>query len=214
MYDNMAKTGSAGDKKQLDINTYRGKDSGKVMLSGTALQKTDLVEETIRERVRASEENKKRLLAAFDYAAKTQPSGTVRDVDFASFQGVDVSSFEQDKPQGAATFRMSNGVPNVVKVNSSVPSTPVIDINKAPSFHQEQPHLDSYERALRQRKQEADERKRRTLAAYDAIARSGVAGPKIVVREELEHMEIPENTQPPKPKFSSTSSFSGGYARV
>lgn len=89
MYDNMAKTGSAGDKKALDINTYRGKDSGKLMLSGTALQKTDLVEETIRERVRASEENKKRLLAAFDYAAKTQPSGTVRDVDFASFQGVD-----------------------------------------------------------------------------------------------------------------------------
>lgn len=36
---------------------------------------------------------------------------------------------------------------------------------------------------------QADERKRRTLAAYDAIARSGVAGPKIVVREELEQME-------------------------
>lgn len=35
----------------------------------------------------------------------------------------------------------------------------------------------------------ADDRKKRTLAAYDAIARSGVAGPKIVVREELEHMD-------------------------
>lgn len=89
MYDNMAKSGAAGDKRPLDINTYRGKDSGKLLLSGSAIQKTDLVEETIRERVRASEENKKRLLAAYDYAAKTQPAGTVRDVDFESFKGVD-----------------------------------------------------------------------------------------------------------------------------
>lgn len=37
--------------------------------------------------------------------------------------------------------------------------------------------------------EQADERKRRTLAAYDAIARSGVAGPKLIVREELEQME-------------------------
>lgn len=36
---------------------------------------------------------------------------------------------------------------------SSVPSTPV-DPKKQPSFTQEQPHLDAYERALRQRKQE------------------------------------------------------------
>lgn len=89
MYDNMAKSGQAGEKRQMDISTYRGKESGKLLLSGSALQKTDLVEETIRERVRASEENKKRLLAAYDYAAKTQPAGTVRDVDFASFSGVD-----------------------------------------------------------------------------------------------------------------------------
>lgn len=89
MYDNMAKSGSAGDTKALDINTYRGKSSGKLLLSGAAIQKTDLVEETIRERVRASEENKKRLLASYDYAAKTQPSGTVRDVDFETFKGVD-----------------------------------------------------------------------------------------------------------------------------
>lgn len=89
MYDNMAKSGSAGDHKPLDINTYRGKESGKLLLSGAAIQKTDLVEETIRERVRASEENKKRLLAAYDYAVKTQPAGTVRDVDFATFKGID-----------------------------------------------------------------------------------------------------------------------------
>lgn len=216
MYDNMAKSGSAGDTKKLDIDTYRGKPTigGQPILSGAAIQKTDLVEETIRERVRASEENKKRLLAAFDYAAKTQPAGTVRDIDLAAFQGVDVSTFEPERPANAATFRSSNGVPQVVKVNQSAPSTPQIDIKKAPSFHQEQPHIDAYERALRARKAEADERKRRTLAAYDAIARSGVAGPKIVVREELEHMDIPSDApEPQKPKYSCTTSFSGGYAR-
>lgn len=89
MYDNMAKSGSAGDHRPLDIDTYRGKESGKPILSGAAIQKVDYVEETIRERVRASEENKKRLLAAYDYAAKTQPAGTVRDVDFETFKGVD-----------------------------------------------------------------------------------------------------------------------------
>lgn len=89
MYDNMAKSGNAGDTKALDINTYRGKTSGKLILSGAAVQKTDLVEETIRERVKRSEEAKKRLLAAYDYAAKTQPAGTIRDVDFESFKNVD-----------------------------------------------------------------------------------------------------------------------------
>jgi len=89
MYDNMAKSGSAGDHRPLDINTYRGKDSGKLLLSGAAIQKVDYVEETIRERVKASEEKKKRLLAAYEYAAKTQPAGTVRDVDFEAMKGVD-----------------------------------------------------------------------------------------------------------------------------
>lgn len=93
MYDNMAKSGNAGDTRALDINTYRGKTSGKLILSGAAVQKTDLVEETIRERVKRSEEAKKRLLAAYDYAAKTQPAGTIRDVDFESFKNVDGKCF-------------------------------------------------------------------------------------------------------------------------
>lgn len=36
---------------------------------------------------------------------------------------------------------------------------------------------------------QADERKKRTLAAYSAIARAGDAGPKFVVQEELEHFD-------------------------
>lgn len=43
---------------------------------------------------------------------------------------------------------------NNIVAPSSVPSTPINDLKKAPSFTQEQPQLDSYERALRQRKQE------------------------------------------------------------
>lgn len=89
MYDNMAKSGNAGDHRQLDIKTYSGRESSKLLVSGQPLQKRDLVEETIRERVKASEDNKKRLLAAYDYAVKTQPAGTVRDVDLAAFKGVD-----------------------------------------------------------------------------------------------------------------------------
>lgn len=64
-------------------------DSGKLLLSGNAIQKRDLVEETIRARAKACDDNKKRVLAAFDYAAKTQPAGTVRDVDIAAFKQVD-----------------------------------------------------------------------------------------------------------------------------
>lgn len=44
--------------------------SNGAMLSGTPLQKTDLVEETIRARARACDENKRRLLGAYDFAGK------------------------------------------------------------------------------------------------------------------------------------------------
>ena len=59
------------------------------MLSGMPMQRRDFAEETIRARAKACDDNKKRILAAFDYAAKTQPAGTVRDVDFASFRNAD-----------------------------------------------------------------------------------------------------------------------------
>lgn len=42
--------------------------------------------------------------------------------------------------------------------SSSTPSTPVIQLNKAPNFVQAEPQLDAYERALRQRKQEVSTR--------------------------------------------------------
>lgn len=51
-------------------------------------------------------------------------------------------------------YYVKHNTQNTYLANSSVPSTPIIDMKKAPSFTQEQPHLDAYERALRQRKQE------------------------------------------------------------
>lgn len=41
------------------------------------------------------------------------------------------------------------------------------------------------------------------MAAYDAIARSGVSGPKIVVREELEHMDSKSQDHPLSTTFKA-----------
>lgn len=45
------------------------------------------------------------------------------------------------------------------------------------------------ERAIRARLREAEERKKRTLAAYDIVARSGGAGPKVVFLEEFKDLD-------------------------
>lgn len=49
----------------------------------------DLVEETIRQRVKAADDRKKRLLAAYDHAAKSQPAGQARIVEFDNFKRAD-----------------------------------------------------------------------------------------------------------------------------
>lgn len=56
----------------------------------------------------------------------------------------------------------------------STPSTPVIG-GIAPKFAEEK--LDAMERALRERQQECEERKRRILEQYQRVSREG-AGPK------------------------------------
>lgn len=45
------------------------------------LSKVDHVEDAIKKRQREAEERKKRILAAFDVAAKSGPAGSSRDVD-------------------------------------------------------------------------------------------------------------------------------------
>ena len=51
--------------------------------------KVDLVEDAIKRRQREAEERKKRILAAYDVAAKTQPAGTVKEVDFDVVNKID-----------------------------------------------------------------------------------------------------------------------------
>lgn len=52
-------------------------------------ERRDLVEETIRQRVKAADDRKKRLLAAYDHAAKSQPAGQARIVEFDNFKRAD-----------------------------------------------------------------------------------------------------------------------------
>lgn len=50
------------------------------------------MEETIRDRLRAAEDRKKRIMAAYDHAAKTQPAGQARIVEFDTFSSADGKS--------------------------------------------------------------------------------------------------------------------------
>ncbi|GBM50693.1 hypothetical protein AVEN_45963-1 [Araneus ventricosus] len=181
MYSDMAKQG--GPPRQI---------------SQDGEKKKDLVEDCIRDRVKACDDRKKRILAAFDHAAKSQPAGGARIVEFDSFKSADVSKLEPRKPvRGSCTFGMSGGVPKVEKPPvASAPRTPVPDDDS---------HLDPMERAIRARVREADERKKRTLAAYDMVARTGGAGPKTVFLEEFRNIEMNDK---PKPKYDPC--FRGG----
>ncbi|XP_037566517.1 smoothelin isoform X1 [Dermacentor silvarum] len=110
MYDKMAKTG------KLDTTLYKeGVESTEDDESG----KVDLVEDAIKQRQREADLRKKRIMAAYDAAAKSGPAGVVKTVDFDSFKKADVSSFEVPKPTGAATgsstFCAAGGVPKIVK---------------------------------------------------------------------------------------------------
>lgn len=68
----------------------------------------------------------------------------------------------------------------VIFIAPSVPASPVIDAlaPKFPAAAEEK--LDAYERALRERQRECEERKRRLLESYQQISRCE-AGPKTFV---------------------------------
>lgn len=51
--------------------------------------RVDYVEDAIKRRQREAEERKRRILASYDIAAKSQPAGTVRDVDLDSTSSID-----------------------------------------------------------------------------------------------------------------------------
>lgn len=215
MYDSMAKSAPAGGDKKMDIGIYKTMDAtppGTPSGSISGIKSSDLVEDALRQRQRAAEDRKKRILAAYESAARSGSAGIVREVNFDAFKKADVSDYTPTKVESASTFGMSGGVAKVSKGSLSQPGTPM-----SPGFpggitfpKSGDDHLDAMERMIRARQQEADERKRRTLAAYDIVARQG-AGPKLVCLEEFRDIDV--NNHRTGPTYSSGAGFTGGVSR-
>jgi len=215
MYDQMAKSAPAGGDKKMDIGIYKSFDAtppGTPAGSISGIKASDLVEDALRQRQRAAEERKKRMLAAYDAAARSGQAGAPKEVNFEAFKKADVSAYEPQKSEGGATFGSSGGVAKVTKVSTSQPGTPLSPgFPGGFNFPKGEPHLDAMERIIRARQQEADERKRRTLAAYDIIGKQG-AGPKMVCLEEFRDINASEVRL--GTNYVASAGFSGGVPRA
>jgi hypothetical protein len=218
MYDQMAKSAPAGGDKKMDIGIYRSMDAtppGTPTGAISGIKSSDLVEDALRQRQRAAEERKKRILAAYEAAARSAPSGVAnREINFEAFKKADVSDYTPTKIDSGATFGMSGGVAKVTKASLSQPGTPL-----SPGFpggivfpKGGDEDLDAMERMIRQRQQEAEERKRRTLAAYDIVGRQG-AGPKFVCLEEFKDMDVNSHIKG-NTNYSAAAGFTGGVSRA
>lgn len=209
MYDKMAKSAPAGGPKRMDVNLYK---DGVETPEDDSSRQVDLVEDAIKQRQLEADLRKKRILAAYDAAAKSGPAGTVKTVDFESFKKADVTGYEPPKPTGAttgsSTFSAAGGVPKIVKV----PATPSA-VPRQLSLSDEEPQMDAMQRGILARQREAEERKRRILAAYATVARTGGAGPKTVCLEEFNNLAVPEDVTFENP-YSCTTGFKGGIANV
>jgi len=214
MYDKMAKSGPAGSNKKMDIGILSHSVSqapGTPAGSLSGIKASDLVEDGLKQRQRDAEERKKRTLAAFDAAARTGQAGAPKEVDFEAFKSADVSCYEPVKTEGGATFGSSGGIAKVTKVTSQ-PGTPVSPgFPGGLKFPQGGTHLDAMEKIIRARQQEADERKARTLAAYDIIGKQG-AGPKVVCLEEFRDINV--NDVRLGTKYVASAGFSGGVSKA
>lgn len=112
MYDQMAKSSPAGGPK-----TYTNADGTVQEIPGTA-PKRDLVEEGIQQRKREAEERKRRILAAYDAAAKSGQAGP-KSLDIETYQKAEVPETPPSKPPPSCTFAMSGGIPQVSKENQT-----------------------------------------------------------------------------------------------
>jgi len=215
MYDKMAKSGPAGANKRMDFGILSNSVSqapGTPAGSLSGIKASDLVEDGLKQRQRDAEERKKRTMAAFDAAARTGQAGTPKEVDFEAFKSADVSGYEPVKTEGGATFGSSGGVAKVTKASTSQPGTPVSPgFPGGIKFPQGGTHLDAMEKTIRARQQEADERKRRTMAAYDIIGKQG-AGPKVVCLEEFRNINV--NDVRLGTKYVASAGFSGGVSKA
>lgn len=130
MYDQMAKSAPAGGQKVMNINVLRGSVNNESCDSDTmsvcssisdasglvsTAPKRDLVEEAIQSRIKAADQEKQRILAAYDAAQKSGPAGTYRVADLRGFKKEDAANFTPPKPMGICTFGSSGGIPVVPK---------------------------------------------------------------------------------------------------
>lgn len=214
MYDKMAKSAPAGGAKHMDLNILK---DGTESTEDDSSRKLDLVEDAIKQRQTEADMRKKRILAAYDAAAKSGPAGTIKTVDFDSFKKADVTGYEPPKPTGAitgsSTFSAAGGVPKIVKVPTTPPGTPLGAVPRQLSLGDEEPEMDAMERGIRARQREAEERKRRILAAYATVAKTQGPGPKTVCLEEYTNLSVPVDVTFENP-YSCTTGFKGGIASV
>ncbi|XP_023220198.1 stress response protein nst1-like isoform X4 [Centruroides sculpturatus] len=113
MYDQMAKSSPAGGPKTLDVNTYKNAD-GTTKEAAIPAPKRDLVEEGIQQRKREADERKRRILAAYDAAAKSGAPGP-KSLDIDTLQKPEVPEPTPAKPTPSCTFAMSGGIPQISK---------------------------------------------------------------------------------------------------
>lgn len=209
----MAKSSPAGAPKVMNVNLLRGSPNNQSFDSDTfsrcsSISETglltsgnhrDLVEEAIRDRQKAANDEKKRILAAYDAAAKSGPAGTYRVADLKGFKKEDATNFQPTKLTGACTFGASGGIPIVSKgmLRSMCHSmshefcsvSPARSASPAsPSPSGSSPIVmelgDAQEKFIRERQKQMEDNKKRILSAYDAAAKSG-SGPKTVILPEL-----------------------------
>lgn len=88
MYDNMAKSSDAGGKKTMDVGILR---TGQVTppTTPTSNSKPMFQEDVLLQCQRTAEERKKKILAAYEAAARSAPAGVVKGVDFEPFINAD-----------------------------------------------------------------------------------------------------------------------------
>lgn len=187
MYDNMARSAPAGGKKTMDIGILT---TGQITPPSTPTVQSDGSQDVLLQCKRAAEDRKKKILAAYEAAARSAPAGATKSVDMQEFIKADVSNYEpMVKPESAATFKMAGGIPKVSK--GSAPGTPM-----SPGFpgglsfpKPTEEKADPAQEFIKARQREAEENKRRLLKAYDYVSRQG-AGPKQILVEELSRIDI------------------------
>jgi len=176
MYDQMAKSAPAGSAKSMDVGIYKDGMAGNEPI---VAPKQNQVEDVIQQTKREADDRKKRILAAYDYAAKTQPAGTIKVVNFDAFKRADVSEFDPDANGPNSTFGAAGGIPKVNKGTAGKAVNPNGSIDPRFNAGNEPANLNYSQQMIKQRQEEANDNKRRIMNAYATAAKQG--GPRSVL---------------------------------